>query len=500
MVNCRTRSPPPPPPPGRIRGTKIPAPLLMPSSYRRGRGQRTAGLMTPPPRADTYLMQPASQRPADGASRAGHRSGQDLRDRPGRSARPGWGRRGLRTRAVHRRDGPVGLGEVDAHALHGRPGPAHIGTGVHRRPGHRFPRRQPAQRAAPRPGRVRVPVLQSGARPDRGREHHASRWISPARRSTGNGSTTWSAQLGIGDRLSHRPNEMSGGQQQRVACARALINRPDLVFADEPTGNLDSNSSAEMLEFLRSRSPTWASRSSWSPTTPAAPPTPTGSCSSPTDVVDELDGADRGLGPRADADPGSLTWEDHHQGPARPQAPPGADRHRDRPRRHVHLRDLRADRHPAQHLRRLIGTIYKNIDFQVRGVAQFPTSNAANAVRNPIPDSLLSPILRVPGVEAADGGVSGYAQFVAPDGKAISNGGEPTLGVSFDPNPQDLRAAHRRGQAAHHARTTWSWTPPRPRSTTSASASGSGSSSTDRSAPSPSPASPSSARPTPWPG
>jgi putative ABC transport system ATP-binding protein len=58
-------------------------------------------------------------------------------------------------------------------------------------------------------------------------------------------------QLGIGNRLSHRPSEMSGGQQQRVACARALIARPDLIFADEPTGNLDSNSSAEMLEFLR---------------------------------------------------------------------------------------------------------------------------------------------------------------------------------------------------------------------------------------------------------
>jgi len=58
-------------------------------------------------------------------------------------------------------------------------------------------------------------------------------------------------QLGITDRLSHRPTEMSGGQQQRCACARALINRPDLIFADEPTGNLDSNSSAEMLAFLR---------------------------------------------------------------------------------------------------------------------------------------------------------------------------------------------------------------------------------------------------------
>src|SRR3984957_5274974 len=57
--------------------------------------------------------------------------------------------------------------------------------------------------------------------------------------------------LRIGDRLTHTPSELSGGQQQRIACARALIGRPDLIFADEPTGNLDSNASGEVLAFLR---------------------------------------------------------------------------------------------------------------------------------------------------------------------------------------------------------------------------------------------------------
>ena len=82
----------------------------------------------------------------------------------------------------------------------------------------------------------------------------------------------------------------------------------------------------------------------------------------------------------------------------------------------------------------LFGNIYQNIDLQVRGVAEF--GSGGTATRNPIPESILTTVRKVPGVEEANGTVSGYAQYIGSNGKALSTGGAPTLGISWDPESQ----------------------------------------------------------------
>jgi putative ABC transport system permease protein len=84
----------------------------------------------------------------------------------------------------------------------------------------------------------------------------------------------------------------------------------------------------------------------------------------------------------------------------------------------------------------LFGRIYQNVDFEIRGRAAFSDNGGGGAVRKPIAQSIANTVRHLPGVAYADGTVAGYAQFVAPDGKSISNGGAPTLGLSYDVNPQ----------------------------------------------------------------
>jgi putative ABC transport system permease protein len=84
----------------------------------------------------------------------------------------------------------------------------------------------------------------------------------------------------------------------------------------------------------------------------------------------------------------------------------------------------------------LFGQVYQNISFEVRGVAAFPASGAAGAIRKPIPESIIAAVKAVPGVAVAEGGVSGYAQFIAPNGKAVTTGGAPTIGLSYAPDPR----------------------------------------------------------------
>ena len=84
----------------------------------------------------------------------------------------------------------------------------------------------------------------------------------------------------------------------------------------------------------------------------------------------------------------------------------------------------------------LFGNVYQHVDFEVRGKAVFSESHGGGAARPQISESLAATVRSVPGVAEAEGSVSGYAQFVAPDGKAVTTNGAPTIGTSYNPSPQ----------------------------------------------------------------
>ncbi len=182
---------------------------------------------------------------------SGRRLGQELRHRQQYGSRPAWREREFRTRQIHRHHGPVRLRQIHAYAHARRPRLRHFRPYLVRQ-GADLTRMDDKQLTLLRRHKIGfifqsfnllpmftaeqnilMPLTLAGDKPD-----HA--WFD-----------LLVDTLGLKQRLNHRPNELSGGQQQRVAIARALITKPKLVFADEPTGNLDSVSSAEVLGFLK---------------------------------------------------------------------------------------------------------------------------------------------------------------------------------------------------------------------------------------------------------
>ena len=240
--------------------------------------------------------------------------------------------------------------------------------------------------------------------------------------------------VGLGDRLSHRPAELSGGQQQRVAIARALVSQPDVVFADEPTGNLDSHTGHEILELLRHSVEDLGQT--------IVMVTHEARAAAIADRVLYLaDGADRARAvrrvaardQRGDGGDRRPMTRVRAQGPPHPQAPHRADRDRDRPRRRDGERDVRPHRLDRQGVRR---DLHRRLpehrrdhhpEVGVRLERRLGSTEAA------FDESLLAKVKELPDVQDAIGGVASENTQLVKDGKAIAFGGAPNLGFSVDP-------------------------------------------------------------------
>ena len=252
--------------------------------------------------------------------------------------------------------------------------------------------------------------------------------------------------VGLRDRLTHRPTELSGGQQQRVACARALIGKPEIVFADEPTGNLDSRSSAEVLGFLRRTVREFGQTVVMVTHDPNA-------ASYADRVIFLADGriVDELKSPTAEQVLDRMKSLDTVAG----DVSVGAADARGRclmlraSLRSLLSRKLRlflsvlavvlgvafvsgtfvlTDTLKST-FTSLFSNAYSHVDAAVQSKAAFNQNGQAD--REPLAESVLPTVRSVPGVAEATGTASGYAQLVGKDGKPIHNGGAPAIGISW---------------------------------------------------------------------
>ena len=242
------------------------------------------------------------------------------------------------------------------------------------------------------------------------------------------------AKTGLGDRRTHRPSELSGGQQQRVAIARALVSRPAIVFADEPTGNLDSKTSGEILKLMRD------SVEELGQTTVMVTHEPRAAAIADRVlfladgvIVEERKDMSASDVVSLDAVAGQLMLQVALKGLAG--------------------RKLRAfltgfaivlgvamvsgtfvltDTLKAG-FGEIFTSVYKSSDAVVTGKSAIGNGNNGNIAPS-MPESLLAKVQSLPDVSAAKGGVSDQAQLVGRDGKVISNGFAPGLAFSVDPN------------------------------------------------------------------
>ena len=243
--------------------------------------------------------------------------------------------------------------------------------------------------------------------------------------------------VGLRDRLGHRPSELSGGQQQRVACARALVGRPEVVFADEPTGNLDSTSGGEVLGFLRRVVDSHGQTVVMVTHDPGA--------ASYTDrvvfledgrVVDELrepttervldrDGATR------TARRGLSGAASHLAQRHRAQAAPLPQRVRRDPRRGVRRRVVHLHRHPGPGVHRADERRRGRCHRPARGLRRRGGWGGGSSTRT-VPATLARDLSRCPGAARADGRITNFGTFVVgADGKLIGGQGPAGIAVNY---------------------------------------------------------------------